>query len=144
MKDFLSCTPGNFIDGDWQCDSAEWMDAVNPATGERLARLPKSSRETAVAAIAAARAAQPAWAAATVWERAALCHHMADAVEAAQPHLSRILSLAQGRAAGHKSADCWLPVPPAVRLRGRALYRPSQPSAGSPRPQEPMLGGAGG
>lgn len=97
MKDFLSCTPGNFIDGDWQCDSAEWMDAVNPATGERLARLPKSSRETAVAAIAAARAAQPAWAAATVWERAALCHHMADAVEAAQPHLSRILSLDQGK-----------------------------------------------
>ncbi|MEO3430916.1 aldehyde dehydrogenase family protein [Pelagibius sp. CAU 1746] len=106
----MSRTPGSFIDGDWECDAPEWGEARNPATGEMLARLPKGSRETAVRAIAAARAAQPAWAAATAWERAALCRRMADAVEAAQPHLSRVLSVDQGKplaqAAGEIGKAC--------------------------------------
>jgi succinate-semialdehyde dehydrogenase/glutarate-semialdehyde dehydrogenase len=105
MKDLLSRTPGNFIGGEWECDAAEWMEAVNPATGETLVRLPKSSRETAARAIAAARAAQPAWAAATAWQRAALCRRLADAVEAAQPHLSRILALDQGKPLAQAAAE---------------------------------------
>jgi acyl-CoA reductase-like NAD-dependent aldehyde dehydrogenase len=50
----------NFIAGEWVEEAAS-MPAVNPATGERIARLPRSSRETAERAVAAARRAQAAW-----------------------------------------------------------------------------------
>lgn len=97
MRDVFARAPGNFIDGEWECDAAEWMEAVNPATGDLLARVPKSSRETARRAIVAAEAAQPAWGGKTAWERAALCRRMADALDAARPRLARVLSLDQGK-----------------------------------------------
>lgn len=97
MEDLFGRAPGNFIDGAWETDEPEWMDATNPATGETLARLPKSSRATVVRAIEAARRAQPAWAKTTPWERANLCERLAQAIQAAQPRLARVLSLDQGK-----------------------------------------------
>ncbi|RVB06556.1 aldehyde dehydrogenase, partial [Mesorhizobium sp. M7A.F.Ca.CA.004.07.1.1] len=41
MKD----APANFIGGEWQTEP-DTMPAVNPATGETIAQLPRSGRET--------------------------------------------------------------------------------------------------
>lgn len=97
MRDFIGHTPGSFIGGAWDCASADWMDAINPATGEVLARIPKGTADTAARAIAAAAAAQPAWGASTAWQRAALCVRLAEAIDAARGRLGRVLSLDQGK-----------------------------------------------
>ncbi|WP_227136800.1 aldehyde dehydrogenase [Kosakonia radicincitans] len=60
-----------FIDGQfisWQGDN--WLDVVNPATEEILARIPDGTAEDARKAIAAAERAQPAWEALPAIERA--------------------------------------------------------------------------
>ncbi len=111
MKDFLSRPPGNFIGGAWECDAADWMPVINPATGEVLAQVPNSPRKTAQRAISAAADAQPAWDAAGAWRRAEMCRKLADAIDASSEHLAYILCVDQGKplaqAAGEigKAAD---------------------------------------
>jgi Aldehyde dehydrogenase family len=52
-----------YVDGAWcAAESGETFDAVNPATGEVFAAIPKGSRTDAQRAIAAARAGQAVWA----------------------------------------------------------------------------------
>lgn len=94
--DLITETPANYIDGAWATEP-ETMPALNPATGETIALLPKSTRATASRAVAAANAAQPAWGAKTAWERAALCVGLATAIDEAAERLGRILSLEQGK-----------------------------------------------
>lgn len=87
---------GNCIGGVWAADE-EWMEARNPATGDVIGRLPRSTRETARRAIAAARAAQPAWAACSVWKRAEMCVAIAARLDDQRARIARILSLEQGK-----------------------------------------------
>ena len=87
---------GNFIDGRWET-APETMPATNPATGELIGRLPRSDRETAGRAIAAARRAQPAWAARSAWERAATCVAIAAKIDQSRDRIARTLSLEQGK-----------------------------------------------
>ena len=49
--------------------SGEWLEKTRPADGTLLCRVARSGAEDAAAAVAAARAAQPAWAARTAVER---------------------------------------------------------------------------
>lgn len=92
----LSTKTSNYIGGRW-VDEAETMPAINPATGERIADLPKSSRETVAAAVAAAKTAAPKWAATPVFKRAALCVAIAAAIDRDRERIARILSLEQGK-----------------------------------------------
>jgi succinate-semialdehyde dehydrogenase/glutarate-semialdehyde dehydrogenase len=87
-----------FIDGDW-CDAADaaTTEAMSPATGEPLGAVAEGSREDARRAIAAANAAFPSWAARTGFERAALLHSAADAMERRRDDLARICTLDQGK-----------------------------------------------
>ncbi|WP_034851202.1 aldehyde dehydrogenase family protein [Inquilinus limosus] len=89
-------TFANHIGGRWEAEP-EWMPAVNPATGETIGRLPRSSRETARRAIAAARQAQHGWAATPVWERARACLAIAAQIDGARDRIARTLSLEQGK-----------------------------------------------
>lgn len=96
IMDILAGRPANCIGGVWEA-APETMPAVNPATGEVLALLPRSGREVARRAVAAAAAAQGDWARKTAWERAALCVTLAGAIDAEVPRLARVLSLEQGK-----------------------------------------------
>ena len=89
-------TFANHIGGRWETEP-ETMPAVNPATGEPIGRLPRSSRETARRAITAARAAQPGWAATPVWQRAKACLAIAAQIDGARDRIARTLSLEQGK-----------------------------------------------
>jgi malonate-semialdehyde dehydrogenase (acetylating)/methylmalonate-semialdehyde dehydrogenase len=52
----------NFINGEWvESPASEWMDVLNPATGENLGKVPISDAAEATKAIDAAAAAFPAW-----------------------------------------------------------------------------------
>jgi len=86
----------NFIDGAWEAE-AERMPAINPATGETIAWLPKSSRETARRAVAAAKRAKADWAARSVFERAALCVAIAARIDERRDRIARTLSMEQGK-----------------------------------------------
>lgn len=88
---------GNYIGGRWEQDAEATFAVVNPATGDELARLPQSSRETARRAVVEAKAAQLAWARVSTWERATLCASIGTAIEAAKDDLARILSMEQGK-----------------------------------------------
>lgn len=85
----------NFIGGEWLA-SKETMKAINPATGETIATLPKSSADEVNQAVAAAKAAR-SWAQVPVFQRAALCVAIASAIDANRDRLARTLSLEQGK-----------------------------------------------
>src|SRR5437870_13214634 len=71
----------NFIGGEWVASTGESARAVvSPVTGETLAEAPDASSEDIDLAVAAARAAQPRWAALSAWERARICHAIADLI----------------------------------------------------------------
>lgn len=86
----------NYIDGEW-LGEADTMNARNPATGQTIGTLPKSSRATARRAIEAARKAQRAWAARSAWERAEVCRAIAGAIDGRRSEIARVVSEEQGK-----------------------------------------------
>jgi acyl-CoA reductase-like NAD-dependent aldehyde dehydrogenase len=88
----------NFVGGDWVASSGENVRSiVSPVTGETVAEAPDASSADVDLAVAAARRAQPAWAARTAWERAAVCHAIADLIDARREEFARALTLEQGK-----------------------------------------------
>lgn len=73
------------------------FDVYNPATNAVLAHAPEGTAEHMEAAISAARAAFPAWAALSWDERAAYITAYADALEAQKDELITLLTLEQGK-----------------------------------------------
>jgi succinate-semialdehyde dehydrogenase/glutarate-semialdehyde dehydrogenase len=86
----------NYIGGEWIAEP-QTMPAISPATGEALASLPNSSRETVDRAVACAREAAARWAETPVFERAAKCVEIAAAIDAARERIARTLSSEQGK-----------------------------------------------
>jgi succinate-semialdehyde dehydrogenase/glutarate-semialdehyde dehydrogenase len=88
----------NFIGGNWVASTGESVRAVvSPVTGATLAEAPNASAEDVDRAVAAARAAQPKWAALSAWERARICHAIADLIDERREDFARELSLEQGK-----------------------------------------------
>ena len=117
----------NFIDGAWT-EAPERSPATNPATGQQIAWLPRSDRETARAAIAAAKAARAGWAKTSVWKRAEMCVAIAASIDENRSRIARTLSQEQGKplpqAEGEvaKAADGFRLAAELVRqLRGETL-----------------------
>ena len=73
------------------------MEVVNPANEQVLALAPRASTAQLDAAVAAARAAFPAWAARPIAERRALIERLADRIEAGAEGLARLLTQEQGK-----------------------------------------------
>ena len=70
--------------------SAETFDDVSPIDGSVIARVARGGKAEADAAVAAARAAFPAWAALSPAERGVILHRVADNVEA---HIEELAQL---------------------------------------------------
>jgi acyl-CoA reductase-like NAD-dependent aldehyde dehydrogenase len=88
----------NFVGGAWVAASSDRArPIVSPVTGETIAEAPDASRADVDRAVAAARAAQPAWAARTAWERAEICHAIADLIDERREDFARALTLEQGK-----------------------------------------------
>jgi acyl-CoA reductase-like NAD-dependent aldehyde dehydrogenase len=73
------------------------FDVVNPATAQPFAACPKADEALLERAIAAAKRAQPGWAATPVEERAALVNKLADALEARIGEFASLLTSEQGK-----------------------------------------------
>jgi acyl-CoA reductase-like NAD-dependent aldehyde dehydrogenase len=86
------------IDGAWVgAHSGATFAAESPATGAPIGEVPKGDREDARRAIAAANRAVDAWGRTTAFERAALMHRVADAIEKRRDELAHTLTLDQGK-----------------------------------------------
>ena len=87
-----------YIGGEWVDSVAgETFERISPVTGEVLATLPKADREDARAAIDAANRARSRIASMPVFERAALCHAIADVLQSRHEAMAEQLSLEQGK-----------------------------------------------
>ena len=85
------------IDGRWIAEAAAWIEVDDPATGQRIGRVPRfGARETEDAVAAAARA-MPAWAAKTARERALVLRRWYELMIEHQEPLARILTREQGK-----------------------------------------------
>jgi succinate-semialdehyde dehydrogenase/glutarate-semialdehyde dehydrogenase len=88
----------NFVDGDWVAATGDSVrEIVSPVTGETIAEAPNASSDDIDRAVAAARAAQPKWAALSAWDRAKVCHAIADLILERREQFARDLSLEQGK-----------------------------------------------
>jgi acyl-CoA reductase-like NAD-dependent aldehyde dehydrogenase len=80
-------------------------EVVNPLTGEALYRVPLCGREEAVAAVAAARAAQPLWAALKEQARQDALEALAAALDGYSEHFARLLQAETGFAEDQALAE---------------------------------------
>src|SRR3984893_6485053 len=87
-----------FVDGRWiTSESGETFEARSPATGDVIAHLPKGTRADASRAVEAAHQSRAAMAALGAFDRAALLHRVAEAMEKRRDELAHWLSLDQGK-----------------------------------------------
>jgi acyl-CoA reductase-like NAD-dependent aldehyde dehydrogenase len=95
MTDFRLLIDGRLVEG------ADTLDVINPATGRTLTAAPRADRALLDQAVAAAKAAFPAWSATPLRRRAALLVKLAEALEAEQGQLARLLTQEQGKPLPH-------------------------------------------
>ncbi len=91
MGEYKQLIGGELVDG------AREMDVINPATGKAFAKCPVADEAQLDAAVAAAKAAFPAWAARTQDERAELIVKLADALQEQSADIARLLTSEQGK-----------------------------------------------
>jgi aminomuconate-semialdehyde/2-hydroxymuconate-6-semialdehyde dehydrogenase len=90
----------NLIDGRQQAPTTDrWLDVHEPATGQVFARCPDSDARDVDAAVAAAGAAAPVWAATPIEQRAALLSRLAALVEARLDDFATLESRDSGKPA---------------------------------------------
>ncbi len=99
MKTYLNTINGQLV------GSGQSFESINPATGEALGRAPISTPKQVAEAIAAARAAQPAWAARPDAERKALMMRVAEVIKQNAPYLAEWVTREQGKPLGGVGPD---------------------------------------
>jgi betaine-aldehyde dehydrogenase len=87
----------NFIDGERAASEGETEPVLNPATGEELARAPKSNAEDVDRAVRAARRAFDGWSSTTPARRAQALLALADLVEEHGEEIARLEALNAGK-----------------------------------------------
>ena len=91
MTEYRLLIDGRLVPGDMT------MEVVNPAHEQVLALAPRASKAQLDAAVAAAKAAFPGWAARPIEDRRALILTLADRIEAEAEALARLLTQEQGK-----------------------------------------------
>jgi malonate-semialdehyde dehydrogenase (acetylating) / methylmalonate-semialdehyde dehydrogenase len=96
----------NYIAGKWTASAgSEALDVTNPATGETLARVPLSSAADLDAAVAAARAALPAWREVSVIARARLLFGLREGLNNRHEELARSVTTEMGKTIADARAE---------------------------------------
>src|SRR5688500_8182124 len=89
----------NYVGGKWiEAKAGERLPVTNPATGETMAEVPLSGRADVDDAVAAARAAFPAWRATPPLERARACFELKYRLEERKDDLAALVTRDNGKA----------------------------------------------
>jgi acyl-CoA reductase-like NAD-dependent aldehyde dehydrogenase len=111
----------NFVGGEWvDATGGETMEVLNPATGETIAEVPRSSAEDVDRAVQSAKKALPEWLETTPGERAEMLLKLADALEQHGDEIAELESQNVGKPLSYAKDE----IPVAVdniRDIGRAL-----------------------
>lgn len=83
------------------------MDVINPATEEVLAQCPRASKAQLDQAVAAAKAAFPAWSKTPIAARKAAINAIADIIEKNVAELARLLTQEQGKPLGDATGEVY-------------------------------------
>ena len=94
-----------YIGGRWRPGESGTAPAVSPSSGRQFATVAVASPADVDAAVAAARAAQPGWAALSAFDRAAWCLAVAAAIEARRDDLAHALTEDQGKPLAAEARD---------------------------------------
>lgn len=86
---------------------ARVSDVLNPATEESVSSCPRASEEQLNEAVAAAKAAFPAWSATPIAERKKALNAIADVIEANAQDLARLLTQEQGKPIGDATGEVY-------------------------------------
>ncbi|MGA9858987.1 MAG: CoA-acylating methylmalonate-semialdehyde dehydrogenase [Solirubrobacteraceae bacterium] len=98
MTATATTTLRNYIAGAWTpADASDTLEVTNPATGAVLAHVPLSTRGELDAAVAAARAALPAWRAVSTIGRARKLFQLREGLEARKEDLARSVTTEMGK-----------------------------------------------
>ena len=88
----------NYVNGGWQDSSAaESLDVIDPANAQTLGQVPLSTAGDVDAAVAAARAAYPAWKKTPVIARARKLFKLRELVDQRQEEFARLLTVDTGK-----------------------------------------------
>ncbi|MES1989363.1 MAG: aldehyde dehydrogenase family protein [Pseudomonadota bacterium] len=101
MSDYKLLIGGKLVAGD------QTMDVINPATEEVLAKCPRASLAQLNDAVAAAKAAFPAWSKTPMAERKKAMKAIADVIEANGQELARLLTQEQGKPLGDATGEVY-------------------------------------
>ncbi|RVU29031.1 aldehyde dehydrogenase [Streptomyces antnestii] len=102
---------GLLIGGEWVSEGRDRRDSVSPVTGEVIGSFVLGTAEDVDRAISAARAAAPAWATKTVYERIELLEAVVRVLEARRKDLATLMTLEQGKP---YAAEAWFEVDEAI------------------------------
>jgi succinate-semialdehyde dehydrogenase/glutarate-semialdehyde dehydrogenase len=98
LKDAALLRQQCYVDGEWRdADTGGKHTVSNPATGEALGTVPQFAAGETRRAIAAAKAAFPAWAARTAKDRAGLLRRWHDLMLANHDDLATLMTAEQGK-----------------------------------------------
>ncbi|MEM7322053.1 MAG: aldehyde dehydrogenase family protein [Actinomycetota bacterium] len=110
-------------------EAADHFDVPNPATGEVVAAAPIASPDQIAAAVDAARAAQPGWAARSSEERAAMVMACAELFEANAASLAKLITEEQGKPLSGPGSNFemqavigWTQVPASLDLEPEVVF----------------------
>src|SRR5436190_527536 len=114
----------NLIGGNAAQARAGTFEKLRPDDGTLLCRVPRSGKEEVVAAVAAASAAQPAWAARTAVERGELVRELALALRARREEAAELVAAETGKpmSLALAEADAAVEMGLFVAGEGRRLY----------------------
>jgi acyl-CoA reductase-like NAD-dependent aldehyde dehydrogenase len=101
MSEFKLLIGGKLEDGDAA------MDVINPATAQPFAKSPRASKAQLDRAVAAAKAAFPAWSKTPIAERKAALIAIADVIQANAADLARLLTQEQGKPIGDATGEVY-------------------------------------
>ncbi|MBO6659065.1 MAG: aldehyde dehydrogenase family protein, partial [Pseudomonadales bacterium] len=101
MSDYKLLINGELVAGD------STMPVINPATEELVADCPRASESQLNDAVAAAKAAFPAWAATPIDQRKEVVMKIADVVEANAQELGQLLTEEQGKPLGDAIGEAY-------------------------------------
>ncbi|MGO9974169.1 MAG: CoA-acylating methylmalonate-semialdehyde dehydrogenase [Solirubrobacteraceae bacterium] len=97
----------NYVGGEWVVaeHATEWLDVINPATGELLAKVPLSGEPDLDAAVSAARDALPAWRAVSTIDRARRLFELRARLDARREDLAVSVTTEMGKTIADARAE---------------------------------------
>ncbi len=94
----MQATLRNYIGGEWLAvENADYLDLINPATGESLGRVPLSTRSEVDAAVDAAKTAFPAWRRVPPVQRARFLFRLKNLLEEHFEEIARLVTEENGK-----------------------------------------------